>query len=252
LRRSLLTVENAAYIGLSRQMTLRRELDIAANNIANADTTGFKVEQLMVSAEVGENARNASIRPGASFVLDRGVGRDFGQGSLQQTGRDLDFAIDGEGVFFRIQDGGGEAYTRDGAFTVGPEGELVTKAGLPVLGDGAPIVIDPVRGPISVATDGTISQQGQPVGRLDLARFDTLSVLSKDGDGLYRNASNAAPIDATGVQVRQGMLEGSNVNPLIEITQLIEISRAYERATKMIDNLQDLSRRSVERLGRAN
>lgn len=245
-------MENAAYIGLSRQMTLRRELDIAANNIANADTTGFKVEQLLLGTEVGGRARNDSIRPGASFVLDRGVGRDFSQGSLQQTGRDLDFAIDGEGVFFKIQDGATEAYTRDGAFTISPEGELVTKAGLPVLGDGGPIVIDPARGPITVADDGNISQDGVAIGQLGLARFDTLAVLSKDGDGLYRNASNATPIDAAGAQVRQGMLEGSNVNPLVEITQLIEISRAYERATKMIENVTELSRRSVERLGRSS
>ncbi len=245
-------MENAAYIGLSRQMTLRRELDIAANNIANADTTGFKVEQLLVGTEVGSRARNDFIRPGASFVLDNGVGRDFSQGSLQQTGRDLDFAIDGEGVFFRVQDGAGEAYTRDGAFTISPTGELTTKAGNPVLGDGGPIVIDPAQGPITVAEDGNISQNGVAIGQMGLARFDSLAVLSKDGDGLYRNASNAAPIDAAGAQVRQGMLEGSNVNPLVEITQLIEISRAYERATKMIENVQDLSRRSVERLGRAS
>lgn len=245
-------MENAAYIGLSRQMTLRRELDIAANNIANADTTGFKVEQLLLGTEVGNRARNDSIRPGASFVLDRGVGRDFSQGSLQQTGRDLDFAIDGEGVFFKVQDGATEAYTRDGAFTISPEGELVTKGGLPVLGDGGPIVIDPAQGPITVADDGNISQNGIAIGQLGLARFDTLSVLSKDGDGLYRNASNAVPIDAAGAQVRQGMLEGSNVNPLVEITQLIEISRAYERATKMIENVTELSRRSVERLGKSS
>jgi flagellar basal-body rod protein FlgF len=243
-------VENAAYIGLSRQMTLRRELDIAANNIANADTTGFKVEQLLLGTEVGSRARNDFVRPGVSFVLDNGVGRDFSQGSLQQTGRDLDFAIDGEGVFFRVQDGAGEAYTRDGAFTISPEGELMTKAGQPVLGDGGPIVVDPAQGPITVAEDGNISQNGVAIGQMGLARFDTLSVLSKDGDGLYRNRSNATPIDATGAQVRQGMLEGSNVNPLVEITQLIEISRAYERATKMIENVQDLSRRSVERLGK--
>jgi flagellar basal-body rod protein FlgF len=134
-------VENAAYIGLSRQMTLRRELDIAANNIANADTTGFKLEQLLLGTEIGNRARNDAIRPGASFVLDNGVGRDFSQGSLEQTGRSLDFAIEGEGVFFRIQDGAGEAYTRDGAFTIDPEGVLVTKAGLPVLGDGGPITV---------------------------------------------------------------------------------------------------------------
>ena len=244
-------MENAAYIGLSRQMTLRRELDIAANNIANMDTTGFKVEQLLVGTEVGQRARNDFVRGGANFVLDNGVGRDFSQGTLQQTGRDLDFAIDGEGVFFRVQDGAGEAYTRDGAFTISPEGELMTKGGQPVLGDGGPIVIDPALGAITVAQDGNISQNGVTIGQMGLARFDTLSVLSKDGDGLYRNRSNAAPLDATGVQVRQGMLEGSNVNPLVEITQLIEINRAYERATKMIENVTDLSRRSVERLGKA-
>ncbi len=245
-------MENAAYIGLSRQMTLRRELDIAANNIANADTTGFKVEQLLLGAEVGNRARNDAIRPGASFVLDNGVGRDFSQGSLEQTGRALDFAIEGEGVFFRIEDAGGEAYTRDGAFTISPEGVLVTKAGRPVLGDGRPITIDPAQGAITVGDDGTISQAGTVIGTIGLARFEDLGVLSKDGDGLYRNASNAAPIDAAGAQVRQGMLEGSNVNPLIEITNLIEISRAYERATKMVENVQELSRRSVERLGRSN
>ncbi len=245
-------MENAAYIGLSRQMTLRRELDIAANNIANADTTGFKVEQLLVGTEVGERARNDSVRGGVNFVLDHGVGRDFGQGALQQTGRDLDFAIDGEGVFFTLAEGAGVAYTRDGAFTLDPEGKLVTEGGLPVQGDGGDIMLDTSRGPVQVAQDGTISQEGQLVGRLTLARFDALGVLSKDGDGLYRNRSNIAPIDAAGVQIRQGMLEASNVNSLIEITNLIEINRAYERATRMIEQTTELSRRSVERLGRVN
>lgn len=245
-------MENAAYIALSRQMTLRRELDIVANNIANADTTGFKVEQLLVGAEIGERARNHAIRPGASFVLDNGVGRDFGQGALEQTGRDLDFGIEGEGAFFTVQDGDGEAYTRDGAFSIDAEGRLVTQDGAAVLGDGGEIILDATLGPVNVGPDGTITQGIQQVGRLTLARFETLSVLSKDGDGLYRNRSNAQPIEATGAQVRQGMLEGSNVNPLIEITNLIEISRAYERASKMVEQTNDLSRRSVERLGRVN
>ena len=244
-------MENAAYIGLSRQMTLRRELDIVANNVANADTTGFKVEQLMVGTEVGQRARNDNIRPSASFVLDKGVGRDFGQGSMKQTGRSLDFAIEGEGAFFAVQSGAGQAYTRDGGFTTNAEGVLTTKQGLPVLGDGAPITLDPELGPVSVGADGTISQEGQPVGRLTVVRFDALSVLQKSGDGLYRNASNAQPMDATDAQVRQGMLEGSNVNTLLEITNLIEISRAYESVTRMIENTNDLSRRAVERLGKA-
>lgn len=245
-------MENAAYIGLSRQMTLRRELDIVANNIANADTTGFKVEQLLLGAEVGERARNDAVRPGVSFVMDNGVGRDYGQGALAQTGRPLDFGIEGEGVFFEIETDQGPAYTRDGAFTLDPEGRLVTEAGHRVQGQGGEIVLDPARGQASVAADGTVSQDGLPVGQLKLVRFDTLAALSKGGDGLYRNASNAVVMDAPDARVRQGMLEGSNVNPILEITNLIEISRAYERITRMIENTNDLSRRAVERLGRTS
>ena len=174
-------MENAAYVGLSRQMTLRRELDIVANNIANADTTGFKVEQLLVGAEIGERARNAFVRPGVSFVLDNGVGRDYGQGSLEQTGRNLDFAIEGEGAFFKLNDGAGEAYTRDGAFTLDAEGRLTTEGGAAVQGDGGDIILDRSLGEPSVAADGTISQNGDPVGRLSVVRFDVLAALEKGG-----------------------------------------------------------------------
>ena len=245
-------MENAAYVGLSRQMTLRRELDVVANNIANMDTTGFKVEQLLVGTEVGPRARNDFIRPSASFVLDRGVGRDFGQGMLEQTGRTLDVAIEGEGAFFRVQDGEGQAFTRDGSFTLDPEGRLVTQDGNAVLGDGGEIVLDPQLGEIAIGEDGTLSQSGQLVGRLAVVRFETLSAIQKDGDGLYRNRSNAAEIEAPDARIRQGMLEKSNVNPVIEITNLIEIQRAYESVTRMVENANDLSRRSVERLGRVS
>ena len=245
-------MENAAYAGLSRQMTLRRELDIVANNIANADTAGFKAEQLLLGTEVGERARNAFVRPGVSFVLDHGVGRDFSQGALEQTGRTLDFAIEGDGAFFRVQEGDGEAYTRDGAFTLDPEGRLTTQAGNAVLGDGGEIILDPTLGEPQVGPDGTITQNGDPVGRLSVVRFGALGALEKGGDGLYRNASNATPDEANDARIRQGMLEGSNVNPILEITNLIEIQRAYESISRMIENTNDLSRRSVERLGRVS
>jgi len=248
-------VENAAYIGLSRQLVLRRELDIVANNIANANTTGFKVEQLLLGTEEGRGARNHGVDGPARFVLDGGVGRDYGQGALAETGRPLDVGIEGEGAFFRIGGAPGEPerYTRDGAFTTDPEGRLVTQRGLPVLdAGGAEIVLDPTLGQPNIAADGTISQDGQPVGRLGVVRFDVLSVLSKDGDGLYRNTSNAAPADAPDARLRQGMLEGSNVNTLTQITSLIEIQRAYESTARMIEQTNDLSRRAVERLGRVS
>ena len=102
-----------------------------------------------------------------------------------------------------------------------------------------------------VGADGTITQNGQVTGRLSVVRFDTLGVLEKGGDSLYRNTSNAQPIEAADAQVHQGSLESSNVNPLIEITNLVEISRAYESISKFIENTTDLSRRAVERLGKA-
>ena len=120
----------------------------------------------------------------------------------------------------------------------------------PYRGDGGEILLDPARGAPQVAGDGTISQDGQIVGRLTVVRFDTLSVLEKAGDGLYRNTSNAQPMDAPDARIHQGMLEGSNVNPILEITNLIEISRSYERISKMIEQSNELSRKSVERLGR--
>ena len=245
-------MENAAYIGLSRQMTLRRELDIVANNIANSDTTGFKVEQMLVGTEIGQRARNHAIRPSASFVLDKGVGRDFGQAALKQTGRDLDFGIEGDGVFFTVTTPTGPAYTRDGAFTMDPTGRLTTQDGNPVQTDGGELVINVEEGPISVGQDGTVTQAGEIIGRLSVVRFEELSVLEKGGDNLYRNTSNLQPIEAADAQIRQGMLEGSNVNTLIEITNLVEINRAYERITRMIENTNDLSRRAVERLGKVS
>lgn len=248
-------MENAALIALSRQMTLRRQLDIVANNIANADTTGFKVEGLIIEEEEAGGARNHGVSGPPSFVLDQGVGRDFSQGAIRQTGRPLDVAIEGEGAFFRIGsvDGGPERYTRDGSFTTDGEGRLTTSDGLPVLDNGgAEIILDPALGEPTIAQDGTISQGGATVGQLGVVRFDLLSVLSKDGDGLYRNTSNEQPVDATDAQVRQGMLEGSNVQTLVQITNLIEIQRAYESTARMIENLNDLSRRSVERLGRVS
>lgn len=245
-------MENAAYIGLSRQMTLRRELDIVANNIANASTTSFKVEQLLLGSEEGTRARNHAVPSPVNFVMDRGVGRDFSQGPIAQTGRTLDFAIEGEGVFFRLEGANGDRFTRDGAFTTDGEGRLTTEGGLAVLdAGGAEIILDPARGSPQVSPDGVISQEGLQVGRLGVVRFDDLSVLSKDGDGHYSNISNVEPADAPDARVRQGMLEGANVNTILEITNLIEISRAYERIAKMIDQNNELSKRAVERLGRA-
>jgi flagellar basal-body rod protein FlgF len=241
-------MDNTLYVSLSRQMTLRREMDVIANNIANADTTGFKVESLMVRTEAQAPAR-MSDGSKVQFVLDDGVARDFTQGSLRQTGGDFDLAIEGKG-FFQVTTEAGDRFTRDGRFTLSSEGKLTTQAGDPIMGDGGEIVLDLNRGPVAIAADGTISQAGERVGKVQVFMFEDRSVLAKDQNNLLKNTSNQAPVADTASRVRQGMLEGSNVNPILQITRMIEVSRAYESVVRTMENTADLSRRAVERLGR--
>jgi len=245
-------MDNALYVGLSRQLTLRRELDIVANNIANANTTGFKTEELMVRTEPGSPARTLGGSNPVKFVLDDGVTRDFTQGAMTKTGGDFDLAIEGQG-FFKVQTAGGERYTRDGRFTTNPEGKLVTQAGAPVLDEGGgEITVDPLLGAVTIGKDGSVSQGPIRVGKIAVVRADDLSALRKDGDNLYRNVANITLQPAPDAVVHQGMLEASNVQSVVQITKLIEVQRAYESMAKMMDNAAELTRSAVERLGKVN
>ena len=236
-------------------MTLRRALDVAANNIANVDTAGFKVEQTML--ETDPLAPKAVPGQGPiNYVLDTGLARDFRQGALEHTGNTYDVAIDGAG-FFTVSTPAGPRYTRDGRFQVDARNRLVDKAGNPVLdASGGEITLDPAKSEPTVGKDGTISQtaQGQTaqVGKLGVVRFANLSALSKQGDNLFDATPDNAPVQARDAVVRQGEVEHSNVQTVLEITNLIEITRAYERVTQMIASNQDLSSRAVDRLGRLN
>ncbi|MFN9926194.1 MAG: flagellar basal-body rod protein FlgF [Phenylobacterium sp.] len=243
-------MDNAILVGLSRQMVLRREMEIIANNIANMDTTGFKVESMMQKTEPGAPAVTQGGPKPVKFVAADGVARNFGQGGLTLTGAPLDMAIEGKG-FFQVQDPTGPRFTRDGRFTMDTTGRLVTQAGLPVMGDGGgEIIIDPEKGEVTIGGDGTISQGAERVGKVGVFTFADAGVLEKAGDNLFRNGSNLAAEPVANASVRQGFLEGSNVKPVLEITRMIEVSRAYEQAGRMIDSGSDLSRRAVERLGK--
>lgn len=243
-------MDNAVYVGISRQMVLRREMDIIANNIANLDTTGFKVESLMQKTDPAAPAMTMGGPKPVKFVAADTVARNFGQGALNKTGAPLDMAIEGEG-FFQIQTPNGPRFTRDGRFTTDPTGRLVTQAGLPVLDDGGgEIVIDAEKGQVAVGADGSMSQGNERVGKVGLYAFANQGALEKAGDNTFRNSSNLQPQPAETAKLRQGHLETSNVKPVLEITRMVEVSRAYESTAKLIDGEAELSRRSVERLGR--
>lgn len=243
-------MDNTLYVGLSRQVVLRREMDIIANNIANSDTAGFKVESLMTKTEPKAPATTFGAPAPVKFVAADGVTRDFGQGALRSTGAPLDLAIEGEG-FFRVNGPNGERFTRDGRFRTDEGGRVVTESGAPLMDDGGgEIVIDPEKGPVSIAADGTLSQGNERIAKVGVFTLGNLSTLEKVGDNLYRNTSNQQPTPVTTSRVRQGMLEGSNVKPILEITRMIDVSRAYEQMAKIMDSNADLSRTSIQRMGR--
>ena len=244
-------MDNVLYVGLSRQMTLQREMDVIANNVANVNTTGFKLESLMVETDTEHlpvDPTNVNL-PNVNFSLDAGVVRDFSQGGLTETGGPLSMAIQGQG-FFKVMTPQGERYTRDGRFQLDAQGRVVTATGDPVQGDNGDIVLDPLKGPPKVASDGTVSQQNQAVGKISVVTFASLSALTKEGDGYYGNDSNLQPQPADGALVRQGMLESSNVEPITQITRLIQVSRAYENIANMMDQTSQLSSSAVDRLGK--
>jgi flagellar basal-body rod protein FlgF len=241
-------MNTAIYVGLSRQTTLQRALSVVANNIANADTPGFKLEMAMVQEE-------QATPPGGdspiSYVLDNGIVRDFGQGALNRTDSPLDVAIEGD-AFFAVQTGGGTRYTRDGRFSLDAQNRLVTQDGDPVLGAGGqPITLNPTAGEPSIGQDGAIMQGTVTAGRIGVMRFADISALSKEGGNLF-SAPQGAAAPAPDARLHQNMIEASNVKPVLEITNLIEITRAYERVAKMMDQAADLSNRSIERLGRSS
>ena len=191
------------------------------------------------------------------FVVSGGLAWDFSEGQLTTTGRPLDVAIDGN-AFFKVSTPAGERYTKDGRFGVDAQGKLVTASGAAVLDDsGGEITLDSSNGPPTISADGIVSQKssqgptGVRVGKIGMVRFDTLSVLSKEGNNLYVNSSNSQPQAAPDVRrCARACWKAPNVNPIAEITSLIEVQRAYEGVATMVQNNNDLSQQSIDRLAK--
>jgi flagellar basal-body rod protein FlgF len=174
--------------------------------------------------------------------------RDMRQGPIAMTGNPFDVAIEGDG-FFMVEGPDGPLYTRDGAFSITGEGRVVTADGRAVLNSGgAPIVFDPQGESPAIGRDGAITVAGVEVGRIGVVSFTAPGALSKVGDNLW-DAQDQPPGEFEGV-VLQGALEGSNVRPVIELTRLIEISRAYQSAARIVSNADELRQRAIQQLGR--
>ena len=245
----LTEMDNALMLALQTQRVLQRRMDISANNLANVSTSGFKADELVTEEVDNTGASVTDPTRNVIFVRDVGVTRDMGPGDIAMTGNPLDVAIQGDG-FFMVQGPSGTLYTRDGAFSLTGDGRLVTSDGRAVLGSGgSPIVLDPQGDTPTIGRDGAISVAGVEAGRIGIAAFADASAMEKVGDNLW-SAGGQTPGNADGVII-QGALEGSNVRPVIELTRLIEISRAYQSAAKIVSGADELRQRAIQELGKA-
>ena len=250
-------MENALLVGLSRQNALKRELDVVANNIANMNTTGYKADGAVFAEFLNTAARGdqfATSDRRVSFVQDRMTWHDMTAGNIQQTGNPLDVAVDGN-AFLVVQTPRGERYTRNGALQINSVGELVTNTGDKVLGDSGPIVFQTTDRDIIINPDGTVRvRAGQLAtsdagrGKIRLVSFANAQRLTKDGNSTFSAPNGVTPEPATNARVVQGAIERSNVRAVVEMTRMIELTRAYSEVAGIIQQQADMRRSSIERL----
>ncbi len=248
-------MENALLIGLSRQMVLERQMDVVANNVANVNTNGYKADKSLFEEYLNSGAHEDNFvgtDRNVSYVQDRGTFKDFSQGPSEQTKNPLDIAIDGGG-FLVVQTPTGERYTRDGGLQLNNQGQLVTVAGNPVLGNSGPIVFQPTDHDINVSPDGTITvlegngRTDSIRGKLRLVSFADAQKLLKEGSNLYSAGEGSAQADVKSV-VRQGFIEKSNVNSVAEMSRMIEVTRAYTQISTLLQQQSDLHKSAINAL----
>lgn len=239
------------YIAFLGMRARQRTLEVQANNIANASTTGFKAERLIYSSFEADRKATTDNQDLISGVLTSSK-TDFTTGTIKETGRVLDVAIRGD-AFLQIQTDKGVRFTRAGNLTLDASGQLVTLNGDLVVGKKGAITI-PREGKISIGKDGSlISKDGEVFEKLKLVRFDNpVEALQKEGDTLFAATGKEQPKDAVDSQVLQGTLETSNVNSITEMVSMINNNREFESLQKSISlMMNDLGRKISTEIGRA-
>jgi flagellar basal-body rod protein FlgF len=234
------------FLGMrSRQNTLEAQ----ANNIANASTVGFKAERLIYSS-VAANKQGSGDKQSLVVGVSTSSGIDFTEGSIQQTGRSLDVAIDGD-AFIQIQTPRGVRYTRAGNLTVNSNGQLTTKNNNLVVGESGPITLSK-ESQLSIAEDGSLSTDGAVTDKLKLVRFNNpASALSKEGDSLFMLTGTEQPQANVNSKVVQGSLENSNINSVSEMVSMINNNREFESLEKSVTLLMnDIGRKISGEIGK--
>ena len=250
-------MDNSVYINLSRQSGLLKEMSVIANNIANVSTTGFRRQGAVFTEYITQAGNNVNSQvPNQGNHTSISMGRlgahfdDFSSGGLERTGGTYDLAIDGEG-FFRIGTPDGDRLTRSGRFMTDRDGGLITVDGHSVLDEaGSAIQIPPDIGLVAISGDGNISADGQPIGKVGVVTAPAQN-LTRSGDNLWQLQKGGRFEPLENPKILQGFLEGSNVNPIVEIARMIEVQRAYEAGQKLLEIEDERIGKTVRTIGQS-
>ena len=238
-------MESGLYVTLSGQMALMRRLETLAHNVANTTTPGFRAEKIKfeeVLAETGPE-RTSFVNGGSTYISREG-------GELVQTENALDIAVNGD-AWLGIQTPAGVVYTRDGRMTMTPDGQLQTLNGYPVLDvGGAPIQLNPAGGRPEIARDGTITQGRAQLGALGLFSIpETANLTRFENSGVIPSEPAAPALDFSRVNVAQGFIERANVNPVMEMSRMIMIQRAFDAISGSMTKSEGSLENAIKTLG---
>jgi flagellar basal-body rod protein FlgF len=220
-----------------------------ANNIANASTNGFRAERTLFQEHLAKTGP-VGQRQRLSFVDDIGLYRDTREGPLEVTNNNLDLAVRGDG-YLVVRTPGQDMYTRSGRFQIDAERQLVTADGYPVVGvNDAPITLQAGAdiNSVRIQGDGAITSNVGPVGQIQLVQFADDQALRKAGGGMY--STDQAALPSSRATLLQGSLEGSNVQPVMEMTRMMEMLRDYQSAQRLVDSEHERQRTAISRLSK--
>lgn len=232
--------------------------EIIAENMASSSIPGFKKQDVSFAAvQAGLLSPTAVGGAGQAQPVSLSAAQahtNFSPGPIRRTDVSTDFAIDGQAMFEVQLPNGSSGYTRDGEFKMNAQGQLVTKQGYPVMGDGGLLQLDPTSSAtITVAADGTISQGTEVRGRLSLVEFNKPNLLTTIGGGYYlAQDMNLQRLPESGSSVRQGFLEGANTSAVLEMANLITVMRAYEANQRVVQVQDERMGRAISELGNPN
>ena len=233
-----------AASGLRARM---ESLDLLANNVANASTGGYKADREFYSRYVAPEATDDGL-PGSMPVMEIHW-TDHAQGGLRSTGNPLAVALEGKG-FFAVNGPGGPLYTRNGSFRLAADGRLTTQDGLAVRGTrGAPIVLNSAR-TFQISSDGTVTQDGNLIGQLELCDFPGTDRLTKQGANYFRISDHNVKPAAASVKLAQGQLENSNSGAAEAAVRLVTVLRQFEMLQKAVTLGADMSKRAIEEVAK--